>query len=243
MLRARLGAATTGSRFQAAAFEPFLADVAAARTRSPIDRSHYEGTLIGSWLAAQVLESVDGATVLILLRGPVPGHRIGAKLRQANLPGVSLLDLQGDVEALVADYRRQTLRTALLGAVGIFLVIALQLRNRRALGAMLATLVATVSITAGTLLLIAGSLTVFNLVALLLVAGVASNYALFFATLSPVAAERQRTSLSVLLAGASTFIVFAVLVASSTPVLAMIGSTVAIGAAVGLVCSMAFSPR
>lgn len=240
-LRARLGAATMGGRFQAAAFEPFLADVAAARTRPPIDRSHYAGTLIGSWLAAQVIESEDGATVLILLRGPAPGHRIDAKLHQANLPGVSLLDLQGDVEALVADYRRQTLRTALLGAVGIFLVIALQLRDRRALGAMLATLVATVSITAGALLLIAGSLTIFNLVALLLVAGVASNYALFFATLPPDPAERQRTSLSVLLAGASTFIVFAVLVASSTPVLAMIGSTVAIGAAVGLICSMAFS--
>ncbi|MBL8478427.1 MAG: MMPL family transporter [Sterolibacteriaceae bacterium] len=242
-LRARLGEALKDGRLRAAAFEPFLADVATARNRPPVERSHYAGTLIGSWLAGQVIESEDGATVLILLRGPVPGHRIGAKLREANLPGVSLLDLQGDVEALVADYRRQTLRTALLGAVGIFLVIALQLRDRRALGAMLATLVATVSITAGVLLLIAGSLTVFNLVALLLVAGVASNYALFFATLSPDAGERQRTSLSVLLAGASTFIVFAVLVASSTPVLAMIGATVAIGAAVGLICSMAFSPR
>ncbi len=242
-LSARLSEALKESRLRAAAFQPFLADVAAARNRPPIERSHYAGTLIGSWLAAQVIESEDGATVLILLRGPAPEHRIGAKLRQANLPGVSLIDLQADVEALVADYRRQTLRTALLGAVGIFLVVALQRRDRRALGAMLATLVATVLITAGALLLIAGSLSIFNLVALLLVAGVASNYALFFATLSQDPAERQRTSLSVLLAGASTFIVFAVLVASAIPVLAMIGATVAIGAAVGLICSMAFSPR
>ncbi|MBI5791126.1 MAG: MMPL family transporter [Rhodocyclales bacterium] len=241
-LRARLGEALKGSPLKAAAFEPFLADVDTVRTGKPIERSHYAGTLIGSWLAAQVVESEDGATILILLRGAAEGNRIGEKLRQANLPGVGLVDLQGDVEALVADYRRQTLRTALLGAVGIFLVIALQLRDRRALGAMLATLVATVLITAGSLLLLAGGLTVFNLVALLLVAGVASNYALFFATLPADPVERQRTSLSVLLAGASTFIVFAVLVASSTPVLAMIGTTVAIGAAVGLVCSMAFAP-
>ena len=78
---------------------------------------------------------------------------------------------------------------------------------------------------------------------LLLVAGVASNYTLFFSTLSADPEERQRAALSVLLAAASTFLAFAVLTASSSPVLATIGTTVAIGVAVGLLASMVFAPR
>jgi predicted exporter len=70
---------------------------------------------------------------------------------------------------------------------------------------------------------------------------VASNYTLFFSTLPDDPAPRQRASLSVLLAASSTFLAFVTLAFSSTPVLAMIGQTVAIGAAVGLIASMVFS--
>jgi predicted exporter len=45
----------------------------------------------------------------------------------------------------------------------------------------------------------------------------------------------------VLLAAGSTFFAFATLAFSSTPVLGMIGQTVAIGAAAGLLVSMVFS--
>ena len=91
--------------------------------------------------------------------------------------------------------------------------------------------------------MVEGSLTIFNLVALLLVVGVSSNYTLFFSTLSAVPQERQRAGLSVLLAAASTFSAFAILAWSSSPVLALIGKTVSVGAAVGLVASMVFAPR
>jgi predicted exporter len=103
-------------------------------------------------------------------------------------------------------------------------------------------LLSTVVLTAACVFLIKGELTVFNLVALLLVAGVASNYTLFFSTLSKDPEERQRASLSVMLAATSTFIGFAMLATSSTPVLAMIGLTVAIGAVLGVLTSMVFSP-
>ena len=121
------------------------------------------------------------------------------------------------------------------------LALVLQLRRARAVASMVATIVFTVIITAGLLLLHQGQLTIFNLVALLLVVGVVSNYTLFFSTLSPEPDARQRESLSVLLAAASTLIGFSTLAFSSTPVLAMIGQTVAIGAAVGLGVSMVFS--
>ena len=106
---------------------------------------------------------------------------------------------------------------------------------------MIATIVSTIVITSALLLLAKSQLTVFNLVSLLLVVGVASNYTLFFSTLSSEPQARQRASVSVLLAAASTFIAFSTLAFSATPVLATIGLTVSTGAAIGLFTSMVFA--
>ena len=243
LLRERIGEALAGGNFRVQAFEPFTAEVAAAKTRAPIDRAYYGKTIIGRWLDAQIVQNDDGIAVLILLRGVTSRTALDAAMKSARLPGVTHLDLQRDVDTLVAGYRLQTLDTALIGAVGIALLLALQLRKKRAVFAMLASLSCTVVVTAWMVLVLAGHLTIFNLVALLLVAGVASNYTLFFSTLSAHAAQRRRASLSVLLAGASTFSAFAMLTLSSSPVLAAIGLTVSLGVVVGLIASMAFAPR
>ena len=240
-LRTRVQAAAASGTLRAEAFEPFVADVTAARTMAPVDLAYYSNTVLARWLQAQIVRSEDGVTVLVLLRGAPPAATLRAALDQARLPGATLVDLKGDVELLVAQYRQRALFVALLGTVAIFAALAWQLRQLRAVVSMAATIVATISITCAILWLVAGRLTVFHLVSLLLVVGVASNYTLFFSTLSPQPLERQRASLSVLLAAASTFIAFATLAFSSTPVLAMIGLTVSIGAAVGLFTSMVFS--
>ena len=241
VLRARVLEATRGGNFQAQAFEPFVADVAASRERAPIGPAHYAGTVLGAWLDAQMVRSQDGVTVLVLLREAPSSERLRALLQPAALPGVGLIDLQGDVQQLVADYRQRAMQAALLGTGAIFVVLLLQLRRPRAVASMVATITATLALTCGVLWLLHGQLTVFHLVSLLLVVGVVSNYTLFFSTLARDPGARQRASLSVLLAASSTFIAFATLAFSSTPVLAMIGQTVGIGAAVGLLASMVFS--
>ena len=246
-LRSRLQAATKAGKLKAAAFEPFLADVEASRTGKPIGLDYYAGTLVGAWLSTQIVTTPatstapEGAAVLVLLRGASSIQDIRQRLSRSDLPGVSMLELKGDVELLVSEYRQRAMTASLLGTVVIFVALMLQLRRARAVLSMVATIVSTIVITAGLLLLHQGQLTIFNLVALLLVVGVVSNYTLFFSTLSPEPEARQRESLSVLLAAASTLIGFSTLAFSSTPVLAMIGLTVAIGAAVGLVVSMIFS--
>jgi predicted exporter len=242
VLRANVQAALSGGNLNAKAFEPFIADVAAARQMAPLALNYYDKTIIGRWLTAQIIRSADGVAVLILLHGVRPGSQLNQSIAQAKLTGVSLIDLKRDVEVLVADYRQQAMRTALIGAALIFLVLVVQLRRAPAVLSMVATLVSTVVISAAALLLCTGHLTVFNLVALLLVVGVASNYTLFFSTLPADPQKRQRASVSVLLAASSTFIGFAMLATSSTPILATIGLTVAIGAAIGLLASMVFSP-
>lgn len=240
-LRTRVAQAASTGSVRAQAFEPFVADVVAARAMAPVDLAYYSGTILSHWLQAQIVHSADGVTVLVLLRGAPSVAQLRARLEEAQLPGVTLIDLKGDVEQLVARYRQRAMAAALLGTVVIFVLLAWQLRHARAVLSMAATIGATICITSGLLWLLEGSLTVFHLVSLLLVVGVASNYTLFFSTLSPQARERQRASLSVLLAAASTFIAFSTLAFSATPILAMIGLTVSMGAAVGLFTSMVFS--
>ncbi len=241
VLRERVGVAAAGTNLKAQAFEPFLAQVAASRALPPLNPDYYAGSALGAWLDAQIARSADGVTVLILLRGTTSLAAVRQQLERAQLAGVGMIDLKGDVEALVAQYRQRAMTASLIGTAMIFLVLFLQLRRARAVLSMIATIVSTIVITSALLLLAKSQLTVFNLVSLLLVVGVASNYTLFFSTLSAEPQARQRASVSVLLAAASTFIAFSTLAFSATPVLATIGLTVSTGAAIGLFTSMVFA--
>lgn len=236
VLRDRLAQALADGNFRAEAFEPFIADVAAARTRAPLTVADFAGTGLGQRLAGQVLTRADGATVLVTLRGVHDADALRAAVAAA--PGALLVDLKGDVEALIGDYRQRAAWAALAGLALIALLLGWQVGDRRAAARIALALLAALAITAALLVLVQGRLTLFHLVALLLVVGVGSNYALFFGTLTRDAAEAGATRVSVLLCAASTLAAFALLAASATPVLHMIGLTVALGAAVSFVTSL-----
>jgi predicted exporter len=118
------------------------------------------------------------------------------------------------------------------------LLLALQLRDARATWRIALALACAVLITAALVTLLEGALTLFHLVALLLVVGIGSNYALFFG-LPQAECDDIAVPASVLLCMASTLIAFALLAASRTPVLHMIGLTAAIGAAVSMIAAVA----
>ena len=73
------------------------------------------------------------------------------------------------------------------------------------------------------------SLTVFHLISLILVAGLGLDYALFFEHAADDPVEQRRTLHAVLVCSISTLFVFALLAASSLPVLRAIGLPVTIG--------------
>ena len=88
-------------------------------------------------------------------------------------------------------------------------------------------------------------MTLFHLVALLLAAGVGANYAVFVGmprdAANPAPDSPLPVIVSITLAAATTLVAFAALSMSATPVLHMIGITVAIGGPVALVVSMALA--
>lgn len=237
-LEAALAAALAGGNFEPAAFAPFVDAVERARRAPLLTADHYAGSALGQRLRAQLVRRDGGVAVLITLHG-VDGARVDALRAAVAAHGAALIDMKGDVERLIADYRRTALWAAAAGAVLIVLLLAARLRRPRTVLRIVVALATAVVIAAGTLVAAAGALTLFHLVALLLVAGVGSNYAMFFARLPPQAAARRATLGSVLLAAATTFLAFALLATSATPVLHMIGATVAIGAVAALAASAA----
>jgi predicted exporter len=247
-LRERLTQALADSALRAEAFEPFIEDVQRAR-KLVIEPDYYAGTALGQRLATQLVErkreTGSEAVALITLTGVNDAAKVAAEVQGAN--GVSLIDL-ANVQALVADYRARAAWAALGGGLLIVLILAVQLRNLRATVRIVAAVAVSMAMTAAALLLIEGGLTLFHLVALLLAAGISTNYALFIGMprddrkADPALAALPVT-LSVTLAAATTLIAFATLAMAATPVLHMIGVTVAIGATIALVVSMALAPH
>ncbi|HMS78481.1 MAG TPA: hypothetical protein PKC20_02885, partial [Burkholderiaceae bacterium] len=225
VLRETLARALAGGNLRAEAFEPFVEAVDRARTAPPITAAHYDGTGIGRPIALQ-------ACADLVQKGDPDRFAAVAAARLAGLAGaraaqVAVLDLKADVEHLVAEYRTRALHVALAGWAAIVALLALRVRERRAVATIATVLACTVALTAAAMTLLYNHLTLFHLLALLLVVGVVSNYAMFCTPLPQAAADRAAILLSVLLCGASTFLAFVVLARSSAPVLAMIGSTVA----------------
>lgn len=234
VLRANLERAVAGSPFVPDAFEPFLRDAAAARAAPPLTLDALRGTAAGLRAETLLARRGDAWQALLPLAGVRDGDALAAALHRLGRADVALLDFKAESTALMRTYRRQALALWAAGGAAMIGLLALHLRSARRVGRVLLPVVAAVTATAGIVLAAGSPLTLFHLVALLLVAGIGSNYALFFEQPPPDERERRATAFSTLFCAATTMLAFGLLAASRTPVLEIIGGTVAIGAVLSL---------
>jgi predicted exporter len=153
------------------------------------------------------------------------------------------LDLKEESDRMVKTYRSQALLLWGLGVLAILLVLFAGLRSLRGVVRVAAPVAASVIMVCAILLAQGKSLSLFHLVALLLVVGLGIGYGLFFNSPHTDRDERRRTALSVLLCSATTISVFGVLALSRIPVLSAIGVTVGLGSAFCLILAAAFRGR
>jgi predicted exporter len=179
---------------------------------------------------------------MLPLRGVTEADALARTVAQLSAAQALLLDLRGESERLYRDYRREALIHSLLGAAAIVVLLFIGLRSPMRVAVVLLPLVAAVVVTTAALAL-AGPLSIFHLVGLLLVVAVGSNYSLFFDRQSGAGTDRGRTVVSLLFACATTIIGFGLLSFSSVPVLRSIGTTVGLGAALALVFSAILAAR
>jgi predicted exporter len=235
-LRDNLMRALSGTSFAPDAFAPFLAAVARARSAAPITRDSLGGTAFALKVDALLVRDGERWAALVTPRGIGDPLAIGARASRLDPQRYLWLDFKATSGALIAHYRGAILVYSGLGALAILALLAWQLASlERALRIAL-PLAAAVLVTAA-LMATVEPLSLFHLVALLLVVGIGSNYALFFDRARHEAVGHESTALTLMLCCATTFMAFGLLALSTTPVLRAIGGTVALGALLSLVFS------
>jgi predicted exporter len=155
------------------------------------------------------------------------------------------VDLKALSTQMVDGYLGESLRQVALGAGLIAFLLVVGLRSAVRAGRVIAPCLAALALATAVLVALGTRISVFHLVALLLVLGIGLNYALFLENAGTNDEQRERTRQALALCVATTVITFGVLAFSTTPVLRAIGATVALGAVLALALAVAWlgTPR
>lgn len=244
-LEQNLSQALEGLPFRPETFDPFVAEIAAAREAAPLTRHSLDGTALALRLDSLLIQRQDRWVAVMPLRDVANPHGIADALEGVHGGTgvtVELLDLKTESDRLLHRYRHEALLLSSLGSVVIAALLLANFRSIRQSIIVLAPLGVAVIVTVGVLTLGHHRLSIFNLFGLLLVVAVGSNYCLFFQRGGMTGEEGERTVTSLLLANVCTVVGFGVLALSHIPVLYGIGSTVAIGTALSLVTAAILTP-
>jgi predicted exporter len=246
-LQSALAQATADGPLRAARLAPFVNDVSAARSLPLLDLPALRAAGLNTVIDALIVQRADGSVASLLPLHPLQG-RAEAPLNSddvqqalASRADVQVQDIGPELRRLYRHYLEEAQGQALLGALGVVLLMACSLRSWQRLFAVCQPLLLAVLLTMGGLALAGVQLGILHLVGLLLVVAVGSNYALFFDMLQQQSTEPDSEMLaSLLLANLTTVASFGLIALSSIPALSAIGIVVAPGALLALLLSAAF---
>ena len=221
------------SPFRPDLFAPFLADVAAARTAPDLTRESLPPALALK-LDALLFERSGEWIAVLPLRGVADPSAVASAVAGLNEPGVTFVDLKSESDRLLQTYQHEAVMLALIGSLVVLALLSVSLRSLRRVFVVAAPLAAAVTVTAAVLSIGGQKLSIFNLVGLMLIVAVGSNYCLFFERQGRDGEHRERSVASLVLANLCTVIGFGLLSFSGIPVLHDIGMTVALGAFLSL---------
>ena len=227
-LRARLDQALAGLPFRPDAFDPFLRDVAAARSAPFLTRASLPRAL-GLELDSMLVRDQSGWTMVTPLRDVADLAHVSAVIAVTRVPGVAVVDLEHEFDLLLHRFQHEAIVLAVIGSLAILVVLAIGLRSLTRAGTVAAPLVASVVVTAAFLTMGGGKLSIFMVIGFLLIVAVGSNYCLFFERPEQDVQMQRRLVASIVLANLCTVSAYGFLAISRIPVLHDIGMTVAIG--------------
>jgi predicted exporter len=247
-LRENLRQATAGLGLSIERLQPFLQDVAAARSAPLITAEDLQGTSLRAAFDALVLHQGIRWNALLPLHTSagtevIDTGRVEAALHGAALPQAQVVDLKEESDSLYASYLTEAIHLSLAGVLAIIVLLLIALRSPPRVVRILAPLLLAVLTVAAGLAWSGVQLTILHLVGMLLIVAVGSNYALFFDRQAAVheAGSEPLTLASLVIANASTVIAFGLLSFAQVPVLVALGTTVAPGAFLALLFAAALS--
>jgi predicted exporter len=158
-------------------------------------------------------------------------------------PAVLFVDVKGETEGMIAATTQGALIWCGVGAVAVLGLLAVGLGGFGAALRRVTPIAGAVVMVLAVLSATEARLTPFHLAALLLMAGVGLDYALFLGRREEDAAEAARTMAAVLTCTVTTLLTFGMLALCETPVLRGIGLTVSVGVAAAFGLALALAPR
>jgi predicted exporter len=242
ILRARLTAASAGLPFRPDLFAPFLRDAEAATTASPLTRASLPPGLLLR-LGSMLVAGGSGWEVVAPLYGVTEPGALAGGIAAANLPDISVVDLNLESDHLLRRFQNEAVTLASMGAFVILLLLLLGLRSPTRVIVVAAPLAAAVLVTAASLTLGGGVISIFVVVGFLLIVAVGSNYCLFFERREYDPIARRRAVASIVLANLCTVSAYGLMALSAIPVLHDIGKTVATGTFLSLLFAAALGAR
>jgi predicted exporter len=242
-LQSTLDRALKGLPFEPTTFAPFVRDIAAAKSAKPLSPTNVAPIpLIGDKLQSLLSERSGGQWLaLTLLSGVSQPEKLPDLIGSLNDRAIHYLDLQAESVQIIAGYRQESLRWLAGGLLAVVLLLTATLKLRRAFRVILSLGIALL-LTAAILSLLDIALTPFHIAALLLVAGIGLDYALFMSHDSASSHDQRQVVKSLLICAATTILAFFFMIFSSAPILQGIGLTVTIGVTLALLSAMAICP-
>jgi predicted exporter len=240
-LAERVAAARQGLPFRADAFQPFIDDVAAARTMQPVMLADITSKVIAARLEPLLFQR-DGTWFGVIAptdaRAP---PAVAAALREA---GVFYVDMGAEANAIVTSYTGAALRWLAIGGAAAVVVLLIGLRDPLRVMRVVAAIAAALVVTVALLTLARVRISLLHIASLQFVAGVGLDYALFFARRQLDIEERARTLRTLATCNAMAVLTFGLLALCRTPLLQQIGITVVIGAVMAMLFGFLFAgPR
>jgi predicted exporter len=241
-LRDRLQKALVGMPLRLERLEPFIADVAAARTQPLLTRKDLDNTSLASGFDALMLHRQQGWIALMPLRASasnpsyIDDRRVRSAVEKAAPGQATVLDIKGEADKLYSTYLSEAVRLSLAGFAAIVILLFVALRSPARVIRVVVPLALAVLTVVGGFAVLGRQLTILHVIGLLLIVAVGSNYALFFDRRANDAhpGSVPLTLASLVIANLATVVSFGILAFSTVPVLTALGSTVAPGALLAL---------
>ena len=196
-----------------------------AKAARPVRVDDYAGTGIGLRVQSLIARGDGEVRVIVPLAGVADAEAVRRALAG---DGVDVVDLRGEVGALLGAFRERALIAIGIGAAMIYAILAIGLRAPGRAARVIAPSILSALWTLAAIAATGHPLTIFHLIAALLVVGVGVNYMLFvFPARGESISDTALASLAVV--SATTLCAFGAMATSSIPVLDALGVTVSLG--------------
>lgn len=237
VLTKRLALAAQGLPFRLKGFTRFLQAVQRSRHAAPVRLADTPKAIQGK-LSALLLTIHRRAVAVVHLTGVRKENEIRQALRRHPVKGVHYVLVKTTVSALLTRYRTALLRHSLIAGVLMALVVALGVRSWREGLRLVLPMTAAMLTACAVLVLLGPGLTLLNVVALLLIAGLGMGYALFLGENGLIEGRRP---IAPWICAATTITGFGVMAFAPLELLRSVGLTVSIGAFLALIFTAAWS--